>query len=73
MLSYEHQNSTASWSVLEDVAAPAGDPGLIDGASTKSVDFERFVGNCTRFEGLESLLEDKLGTAQGLGPLTDNQ
>lgn len=73
MLSYEHQNDTGSWSVLKDVRAPAGYPELMDVSSTNPVDFERFMGDRVRVERLKLFFEDKLGTAQGLSPLIDQQ
>ncbi|KAH7013986.1 ABC transporter [Ilyonectria destructans] len=71
MLSYEHQNGTGSWSVLKDVPAPAGYPDIMDVSSTNPVEFERFMSNRGRVERLKLFFEDKIGTAQGLSPLTD--
>ncbi|KAF4985367.1 hypothetical protein FGRMN_11228 [Fusarium graminum] len=71
MLSYDHQTSTPSWSVLKDVPAPAGYPDIMDVPSTNPVDFERFMSDRARIERLKLFFEDKLGTAQGLSPLTD--
>jgi hypothetical protein len=72
MLSYERQNSTGSWSVLKDVPAPEGYPGIMDVPTTNPVEFERFMGDRVRVERLKLFFEDKIGTAQGLSPLIDN-
>ncbi|KAG9250324.1 ABC transporter [Emericellopsis atlantica] len=72
MLSYEHQNSTGSWSVLKNVPAPAGYPGIMDVPSTNPVEFERFMGDRVRVERLKLFFEDKIGTPQGLSPLIDD-
>ncbi|KAM0208139.1 hypothetical protein ACHAQI_007149 [Fusarium lateritium] len=71
MLSYEHQNSTGSWSVLKDVPAPAGYPGIMDVPTTNPVEFDRFMSDRVRVERLKLFFEDKIGTAQGLSPLKD--
>ncbi|CAO2653590.1 Nn.00g030010.m01.CDS01 [Neocucurbitaria sp. VM-36] len=72
MLSYERQNNTGSWSVLKDVPAPEGYPALMDVETTNPVEFERFMGDRVRVERLKLFFEDKIGTAQGLSPLTDD-
>jgi ABC-type Fe3+ transport system substrate-binding protein len=72
MLSYEYQNGTGSWSVLKDVPVPAGYPGIMDVPSTNPVEFERFMSDRVRVERLKLFFEDKIGTAQGLSPLTDD-
>ncbi|GJC90641.1 hypothetical protein ColLi_13479 [Colletotrichum liriopes] len=72
MLSDDYQSTTGSWSVRKDISAPGGYPELMDVASTNPVEFERFMGNRVRVEQLKLFFEDKIGTAQGLSPLTDN-
>ncbi|KAF2031449.1 ABC transporter [Setomelanomma holmii] len=72
LLSYEHQNSTSSWSVLKDVPAPNGFPGIMDVSSTNPVEFDRFMGDRVRVERLKLWFEDKIGTPQGLSPLIDD-
>lgn len=72
MLSYEHQNSTGSWSVLKDVPAPAGYPDIMDVTTTNPVEFERFMSDRVRVERLKLFFEDIIGTAQGLSPLIDD-
>lgn len=72
MLSYEHQNGTGSWSVLKDVPAPEGYPGIMDIPSTNPAEFDRFMSDRVRVERLKLFFEDKIGTAQGLSPLIDD-
>ncbi|RGP66172.1 glycoside hydrolase family 18 [Fusarium sporotrichioides] len=71
MFSYEHQDGTGSWSVLKNVPAPAGYPGIMDVPSTNLIEFERFTSDRVRVERLKLFFEDKIGTTQGLSPLAD--
>ncbi|KAI1639506.1 ABC transporter [Biscogniauxia mediterranea] len=72
LLTEEHQTALGSWSVRKDLPAPAGYAGIMDTKATNPTEFERFMGNRERIERLKLFFEDKIGTAQGLSPLTDD-
>ncbi|KAI0866778.1 ABC transporter [Xylaria cubensis] len=73
MLSEEYQSSIIdTWSVRQDIQAPAGYQNLTDIQSTNPDGFDGFMADRERAERLRLFFEDKLGTAQGLSPLIDD-
>ncbi|PBP17387.1 ABC-type Fe3+ transport system [Diplocarpon rosae] len=71
LLSPEHQQTRGSWSTRADIEPPAGFPKIVDIASTEPAKFAEFMRDRGAVERLRFFFETKIGTAQGLSPLSD--
>ena len=62
----------SGWSVREDLPLPKGfDKSLMDMENTNPLAFSEFMADRAAVEHLRFWYEDRIGTAQGLSPLTD--
>lgn len=71
MLSLERQNGGA-WSPRRDANKPANFPAIKQMPATDPAAFLPFMKDRAAVERLRFILEDKIGTAQGLSPLKDD-
>ncbi|PHH80142.1 hypothetical protein CDD80_2680 [Ophiocordyceps camponoti-rufipedis] len=71
MLTPEFQQNIG-WSVRSDVDPPDGYPKIVDMPNTDPMAFAKFMEDRATVERLRFWFEDRLGTAQGQSPLTDD-
>ncbi|KAF2213704.1 hypothetical protein CERZMDRAFT_111325 [Cercospora zeae-maydis SCOH1-5] len=70
-LSKEWQATRASWPVRRDVPASGALPSIFDMPGTNITYFREWMADRGRVERLRTWFEDRLGTPQGLSPLSD--
>ncbi|KAM3450988.1 hypothetical protein MY3296_005631 [Beauveria thailandica] len=72
ILSPEYQNSSGTWSVRRDIAAPEGFPDLWNQTATNPTEFAEFMADRGAVERLRFWFEARLGPAKGLDPIDDD-
>ena len=73
LLSKEFQQNWPLWSVRDDVPVIAGNKPLAEFTNTSPDDFRIFMRDRPLVERFRLQIESRIGTAQGLSPLEDNQ
>lgn len=72
MLTKEWQATRGSWPVRSDVEAPKGYPPIFEMPGTNITYFREWMSDRYKVERMRLWFEDKLGTAQGLSPISDD-